>query len=830
MIDPVQIGGTGVPPVHNVNKPRTTTSGGTGVPPVQGEDGQDARSPIGMVLGGDFELLRPLGEGGMGVVWLAHERSLNRDVALKLMRPSNSPTRERRFEREAQALAALDHPSILPVLRTGADSATGLRYIATRAVLLAPDDIRRLCDDLLLCPYPRSHAKGAEEESHAKSAESAEAPLVTRHSSLVTAEGAPRPLPLADLLEGGKALPESAVLRIARDLAGALAAAHAAGILHRDLKPSNILFDTDGRALLADFGLAKFTSSGAGTGGSGESSPDRLDTLSFDESGHPKFLGSPAYAAPETFRTGADSATPAVDWYSFGAVLYEALTGQRPRSLRTPSSYDPAHISRTWDSFLAALLDPDPAKRLSDSAAIRRALDRIARHPARQRRRRWLWLGAFLGILGTLGILGHLGFLDSRSPDSSGRLEGGVEPAAVPQADGAEDTAPRPLPPPAPAALQPPRLSSIWQGDDRGPLQLLNTFRLPLVDDVVDEAIAAADPETQRLLREGDAAWTASPRDVVAANAAYAAAAIRLRDAMAATGGSEEVSPGHVVCRAVALARLSWTYVATGARGAADVPYREALELLDPLVEDAAARYGPLRSWLLAERAFMECMEDRFPEALADLREAAILLARHNPADAEFEAQTAVLQASIGGMFRKVDESFAALEMTNRAIKVLKRFFDSDVETTEEDAPFLIEMGKEENLQPLVDLLAGCVYRRGELLQTLGSRLEALLCYRGALDVWRVQFLNGGETYRLTYAQVLGRVAQAYAELDKSDEAIAAWEEMRETLHPLVESDPKQYGPIDAGILENIAIATRKQGDKERTAAEAETAAFPVAE
>ena len=98
----------------------------------------------GQVLGGDFVLVRQLGEGGMGVVWLAEERPLGRKVALKVMRPAESPTRASRFEREARALAALNHPSILSVLRTGIDAETGLHYIATPALLLTPEKIRHL--------------------------------------------------------------------------------------------------------------------------------------------------------------------------------------------------------------------------------------------------------------------------------------------------------------------------------------------------------------------------------------------------------------------------------------------------------------------------------------------------------------------------------------------------------------------------------------------------------------------------------------------------------------------------------------------------------------
>ena len=754
----------------------------------------------GDILAGDYELLRPLGEGGMGVVWLARERSLAREVALKLMRPSDSATRLQRFEREARALAALDHPGILPVLRTGTDSATGLHFLATRPVLLAPEEMRHLCDEVLHCPYPRDSLGSV-------------------------GDNAPRPLPLSALLDGGKALPEASVLRLARDLASALSAAHAAGILHRDLKPSNILYDVDGHALLVDFGLAKFLPPAGGSGvspvgrtGSGVS-PDRLASLSLDETGHRKFLGSPAYAAPETFRDGG-VATPALDWYSFGAILYEALTGNRPRSLRAPSSYDRAHISRAWDPFVAALLEPDPAKRLCDPAAIRRALDRIARRPANGRRRRRLGLVAslgFLGILGTLGILGHLGFLDGRSPETS------RQPPTLQNL--------------APAPLHGPRLSSIWQGDDRGPLQLLNTYRLPVVDDVIAEAIAAVDPETRRLLQEGDAAWTAKPRDVAAANKSYHAAAVRLRDTVDGgaspqgepPGGSGGIPPEVVICRAVALARLSWTYVVSASHGASDIPYKEALDAIASLVESDPDRYAPLRSWLLAERAYMECMEDRFAEALGDLQEAGILWTGHVPVDGAYEAQVVILQASMGGMCRKVGDRSAALEMTTRAIVALEGG-GGDAEgdsgggrARPAGAPPGVAGGGIPS--SFVDLLAGCHYRRAELLHDLGSRLESLQSYRCALDVWRGQFRRAGEPYRLTYAQVLGRVANACVDLKEYAEAIAAWEEMRETLRPLVESDPEQFGPVDAGIRDNIATAHRDLGDESRAAAEAEAKA-----
>ena len=224
----------------------------------------------GLVLGGEFELVRPLGAGGLGSVWLALDRSLGRDVALKLMRPPDDPAARARFrdgfEREARILAAAEHPSILPVYRRGEDPATGLAFYAMKACLLAEADVRRLCAGALGCALPRDLVRWSE---------------------------APRALTLADLLAGGKALPPRAVARIGGDLAGALRAAHALAppAVHRDVKPANILFDPDGRAVLADFGVASRLDPAAGPGG---------------------FAGTPGYAAPEQLR-GAPPA-PAMDW------------------------------------------------------------------------------------------------------------------------------------------------------------------------------------------------------------------------------------------------------------------------------------------------------------------------------------------------------------------------------------------------------------------------------------------------------------------------------------------------------------------------------------
>jgi len=246
--------------------------------------------------GGRFRRVRPIGGGGFGTVWLARDTVLDRDVAVKMAHTPDADT-ERRIRREARALAAVHHPhcvrvyDILSDLGDAPGLAIVMEYVPGRS--------------------------------------------------------------LAEEVTGAAPLSDAAGAHLWSTFAGALAAAHAQGVLHRDVKPSNVIIDPAGRARLIDFGIAR---------AAGDATLTATGIV----------LGTPDYLAPEVAAGGvADTAT---DSWQLAATVSFALSGQPPRGRRADAG-----------AALLAAANQEPLTHLPPRSAHRALLER-ALHPDPARR------------------------------------------------------------------------------------------------------------------------------------------------------------------------------------------------------------------------------------------------------------------------------------------------------------------------------------------------------------------------------------------------------------------------------------------------------------
>ncbi len=298
-------------------------------------------------LAGDtrYDVVRPLGEGGMGVVYEAMDRRRQRRVALKVLRQ-----RERgslyRFKREFRAAADLLHPNLVRLYDLGA-SRSGEAFFTME--LIEGKDLATYAGDPRLPSTPSTIAR-AETHTPARAAAAvlAAATTVASSASLL----APAPLDAARLVP------------VLAGILEGLSYLHRARVVHRDLKPSNVMVDRDGRARLLDFGIARELDRPAGV-----TAPEGA-------------VGTPLYMAPE--QVVARELTPATDVYAFGCVLYQLLTGAAPftgpagRVMMQHLRDAPAPPSRvrTCDPALEALcldcLRKEPEARPTADAAFER--------------------------------------------------------------------------------------------------------------------------------------------------------------------------------------------------------------------------------------------------------------------------------------------------------------------------------------------------------------------------------------------------------------------------------------------------------------------------
>lgn len=220
---------------------------------------------------GPYEVLAPLGAGGMGEVWKARDSRLGRDVAIKVLPAAFATHAERlkRFELEARTISTLNHPNVLTLHDIG--SHEGVPYLVME--LLEGGTLRE------------------------------------------------------KLGPGG--LPARRVLEVGLQIARGLSAAHEMGVVHRDLKPENIWVTRDGRVKILDFGLAKLRFPGSDTTGSGSGEQTTLSNLENEAlTGIGRVMGTVAYMSPEQAR--GEPLDSRSDLFTLGVILWEMLTGTRP--------------------------------------------------------------------------------------------------------------------------------------------------------------------------------------------------------------------------------------------------------------------------------------------------------------------------------------------------------------------------------------------------------------------------------------------------------------------------------------------------------------------
>ncbi len=358
---------------------------------------------------GPYEITALLGAGGMGEVYRARDTKLGRDVALKTLPVLfvADADRRARLEREARALAALNHPNIAAIY--GIEDASG-----THALVMELVEGQTL-DELIRANVERR-----------------ETPSVS--SSL---RGDARPSNVEAL---------RASLLIARQIVDALAAAHERGIIHRDLKPANVKVREDGVVKVLDFGLAKALSHELPTQGADTAtSPLRTETG--------VVLGTAAYMAPE--QVGGKSLDRRADVWAFGCVLYEMLCGRRAFGgheisdvlaavIRDTPAYEalPPEVPAPIQRLLRRCLEKDRAKRLDSMAVARLEIDDALAAPSTAGSevglaphgeggyRRWSWIAVASLLFVAGGIAAY--WFDRAASESSPTLVSRFELSLAP--------------------------------------------------------------------------------------------------------------------------------------------------------------------------------------------------------------------------------------------------------------------------------------------------------------------------------------------------------------------------------------------------------------
>lgn len=281
---------------------------------------EDAR-----VMQGRYELVRKLGQGGLGRVWLARDTNLKRYVALKeISHPAGASSQAiDRFRHEAEVTGRLDHPSIVPIYQLGEDVETGRLFYAMRFLG------RGTLQDSIL-------------EYHERREAGDEDPMLLRH-----------------------------LLTAFVNVCHAIGYAHSRKVIHRDLKPENVVIDSFGQVIVIDWGLAKVVDET-----SVETLMDSGTFSSADRTSEGQVLGTPLYMAPEQAAGRLDELDFRTDIYGLGAILFSIVTGYAPHERTQKQSADSGVGARGMISAIASGATPTALEAHPDADP---ALDAICR-------------------------------------------------------------------------------------------------------------------------------------------------------------------------------------------------------------------------------------------------------------------------------------------------------------------------------------------------------------------------------------------------------------------------------------------------------------------
>ncbi len=285
-----------------------------------------------------FTLIRKIGAGGLGTVWLARDEKLRRNVAIKEMNSNaaESPKLWKRFQREAEITGHLEHPNVVPLYLSGINSETGLPFYAMRFL-----GKQTLAEAIHEYHVRRRNANDNTIQLHR-------------------------------------------LLNAFLDVCQAIAYAHSRGVIHRDLKPENVALDNFGQVLVLDWGLAKLETDGelatrlALSGG-----PDEIPAgYSLDGD----VLGTPLYMSPEQAAGDMELLDERTDVYGLGSILFAILTGVAPHEKSSKSQSGRTTVKELLDTIASSNppkprdYNPDVSRELEAICLQAMSTERFARH------------------------------------------------------------------------------------------------------------------------------------------------------------------------------------------------------------------------------------------------------------------------------------------------------------------------------------------------------------------------------------------------------------------------------------------------------------------